>query len=327
MTTRLTDMIVPEVFAPYIIEQTAERSALFQSGIVAEGLDVDLTGGGKMFQIPFFKDLSGEEQTRQTNTALTVNKIDSGKDIARLHGRANAWGAEDLTSELTSGDPMQAIANRVADYWSRRWQALLISTLEGVFTEVNDLVHDISKDTADDDSVISGEAILDAKQNLGDAKDRLTAIVMHSYIHTELQKKDLIDYIPDSQANVGWGEYMGNTVIVDDSVPVDDTQDNKYTSYLFGNGAIALQDGPVENPVETDRDSLGDEDILINRRNFILHPRGVAWQNDTDLDQVENDDGVMVDPDFPSNDDVEKAANWERVYELKNIRLAKLVTN
>ena len=327
MTTRLTDMIVPEVFSPYVIEQTAERSALFQSDIVAQNLDVDLTGGGKMFQIPFFKDLSGEEQTRQTNTALTVNKIESGKDIARLHGRANAWGAEDLTSELTSGDPMQAIANRVADYWARRWQALLISTLEGVFAAEGDLVHDISKTTKDDESVINGEAILDAKQKLGDAKEQLTAIVMHSYIHTELQKQDLIDYIPDSQANVGWGTYMGNTVIVDDGVPVDTSDDNKYTSYLFGNGAIALQDGPVENPTETDRDSLGDEDILINRRNFILHPRGIAWQNDADLEQVENDDGVIIDPDFPSNDDVEKDANWDRVYELKNIRLAKLVTN
>jgi len=326
MTTRLADMIVPEVFSPYVIEQTAERSALFQSNIVAQDLDVDLTGGGKMFQMPFFKDLDGEEQTRQTNTALTVDKISSGKDVARLHGRANAWGAEDLTSELTSGDPMQAIANRVADYWARRWQALLIATLEGVFAEEDDLVHNISKDSKDDDSVISGEAILDTKQKLGDAKEQLTAIVMHSYIHTELQKQDLIDFIPDSQADVGWGTYMGNTVIVDDSVPVNIDNDNKYTSYLFGNGAIALEDGSVENATETDRDSLGDEDILINRRNFILHPRGIAWQ-ENDLEQVENDDGNMVDPDFPSNDDVEKAANWERVYELKNIRLAKLVTN
>lgn len=326
MTTRLGDVIVPSVFENYIQEQTAERSELFQSGIIAEDLDLDLGGGGKLFETPFFKDLSGEEGVRQSNTAITVDKIESGKDVARLHGRDKAWGAEDLTAELTSGDPMQAIANRVTDYWNRRMQALLIATLEGIFAEEDKLVHDISKDSADDDSEISGEAILDAKQLLGDAKEQLTAMVMHSYIHTELQKADLIEYIPDSQANVGWGTYMGNTVIVDDGVPVDDDNDNKYTTYLFGSGAVAYQDAPVENGVETDRDSLADEDILINRRNFLLHPRGFAWQEE-DLDQVQDDDGNNVDPDFPSNNDVEKKANWERVYELKNIRVAKLVTN
>jgi len=326
MTTRLGDVIVPSVFENYIQEQTAERSELFQSGIIAEGLDLDLGGGGKLFEIPFFKDLSGEEGVRQSNTAITVDEIESGKDVARLHGRDKAWGAEDLTAELTSGDPMQSIANRVTDYWNRRMQALLIATLEGIFAEEDKLVHDISKDSADDDSEISGEAILDAKQLLGDAKEQLTAMVMHSYIHTELQKDDLIDYIPDSQANVGWGTYMGNTVIVDDGVPVDDDNDNKYTTYLFGSGAVAYQDAPVENGVETDRDSLADENILINRRNFLLHPRGFAWQEE-DLDQVQDDDGNNVDPDFPSNNDVEKEDNWERVYELKNIRVAKLLTN
>ena len=333
MVTRLSDVIVPDVWTPYMMEQTVKRSALFQSDIVAQDLDVDLSGGGKLVQMPFFQDLSGDEQVRQSNKALEPQKITSGKDIARLHGRANAWAAEDLTSELTSGDPMQAIANRVADYWSYRWQVLLISSLTGVFAAVTDLVKDYTIEGAEDltdDNKIGGEQILDAKQLLGDAKDQLTAIVMHSKLHTRLQKLDLIEFIPDSQANVGWGTYMGNTVIVDDGVPREastaDNADYEYTSYLFGSGALGLEDGPVEVPTETDRDSLGGEEFLINRRNFILHPRGVAWQEE-DLDQVEDDDGTTVDPDFPSNDDVEKAANWDLVYELKNIRMAKMVTN
>ena len=36
MTTRITDVIVPEVFNPYVIQRTMEKSELFQSGIVAE---------------------------------------------------------------------------------------------------------------------------------------------------------------------------------------------------------------------------------------------------------------------------------------------------
>ena len=34
MTTKVADVIVPEVFNPYVIERTAELSALVQSGII-----------------------------------------------------------------------------------------------------------------------------------------------------------------------------------------------------------------------------------------------------------------------------------------------------
>ena len=34
MPTRIADIIVPEVFNPYVIQRTAELSSLVQSGIV-----------------------------------------------------------------------------------------------------------------------------------------------------------------------------------------------------------------------------------------------------------------------------------------------------
>ena len=324
--TLLSDVIVPDVWVPYMIEQTAEKSALYQSGIIATDpqLTEALQGGGTLVNVPFFKDLQGDDQVRQSNTALDVNNITTGKDIARLHGRAQAWGAEDLAAELSGADPMMAIGDRVADYWARRWQKLLISSLEGVFADnvaddSSDLVLDVSEGDVDTDGAVelSAEYILDGKQLLGDAKEKLTAIAMHSAVHTNLQKQDLIDYIPDSQADVGWGTFLGHTVIVDDGVPVEDaaTSGSLYTTYLFGEGAVAYGEGNVKNPVETDRDSLSDQDILINRRNFVLHPRGIKWTETT------------VANDFPTNTEVEDADNWDRVYEKKNIRMAKIITN
>lgn len=325
--TLLNDVIVPDVWVPYMIERTAELSAIFQSGVVSTDPEIDnaLQGGGDQINMPFFKDLSGDDQVRQSDTAINVNKITTAKDIARLHGRAQAWGAEDLAAELSGADPMQAIGDLVAEYWARRWQVLLISTLTGVFADNDandsgDLIHDVADedgDNADDTNKIGSEIILDAKQKLGDSKDKLTAIAMHSVLHTRLQKLDLIDFQPDSQQDVGWGTYLGHSVIVDDGCPVEDggTSGKKYTSYLFGEGAIGYGEGPVRNPVEVDRDSLNDKDILINRRNFLLHPRGIAWQEES------------VVNDFPTNDEVENAANWDRVYEKKNIRLVKLITN
>lgn len=325
--TLLKDMLVPDVWVPYVTEKTAEKSALFRSGIIATDprIDKQLNGGGVLIQMPFFKDLQGRSQVRKSDTAIEVTGIQTAKDVARLIGRAQAWGVEDLAAELSGADPMGAIGELVADYWARELQYTLIAVMDGVFANNvlnndGDLVHDVAIEdgaNADEANLISGSVILDAKQKLGDAKDALTAIVMHSQLHTNLQKLNLINDDPEHSANVGWGTYMGISVIVDDGVPVEDgdTSGKKYTSYLFGRGAIGYGEGPVKVPVEFDRDSLMDTDILISRKNFLMHPRGIKWTE------------TAVVGEFPTDLELANPANWERVYEKKNMRFVKLVTN
>jgi len=103
---------------------------------------------------------------------------------------------------------------------------------------------------------------------------------------------------------------MTKRVIVDDGCPV---AAGVYTTYLFGEGAIGLGNGSAPVPTETDRDSLAGDDILINRQHFVLHPRGVKFNN------------ASVVGSSPTNAEVEAAANWTRVYEKKNTRIIKFV--
>ena len=67
-------------------------------------------------------------------------------------------------------------------------------------------------------------------------------------------------------------------------------------------------------PVATEvgRNQLGGVDYLINRQHFLLHPRGVAWQ-DTSV--------TLTTPKNPSNTDLANGVNWSRVYEAKNVRI------
>jgi hypothetical protein len=324
--TLVGDIIIPEVWVPYTIERTKEKSALFQSGIISTDprIDEQLNGGGDLINMPFFNDLDGDDQVRDTDSTLTVNNITTGKDIARLHARAQAWGVEDLAAELSGANPMEAIGDRVADYWARRMQVLLIATLTGVFADntandSSDLVNDVADEDVDTNGAVEldGGVILDSKQKLGDAKGDLAAITMHSQVHTNLQKKQLVEYYPESDIDIGFGTFLGMTIIVDDGVPVADASisGKKYTSYMFGSGAIGYGEGNVKNPVEDARDALADQDVLINRRNFILHPRGVKWTESS------------VAATFPTNAECEDAANWDRVYPQKNIRMVKIVTN
>lgn len=308
--TKIADVIVPSVFNPYVIERTAALSALYQSGIIATvpGLDILGAKGGTTIAMPFWQDLTGADEVLSDSDPLTVNKIQASQDVAVLHTRGKAWGVNDLAKALSGDDPMAAIGDLVAAYWARRWQDLTIATLKGVFlaASMSGNVHDISGGTGAA-AVIGGDAVVDAIYKLGDAAGGLTGFAMHSNTVATLVKQGLIDFRPDAEGNPTLPYYMGKRVIVDDSMPVSS---GVYTSYLFGAGALGLGEGNAPVPTETDRDSLQGEDILVNRRHFVLHPRGVKWKG--------TPAGVA-----PTNTELAVGTNWERVYENKNIRIVQ----
>ncbi len=327
--TKLSDVIVPEVWVPYVQQQTTERSALVQSGIITSSPELDelVTGGGKIINMPFFNDLTGDDQVLPNQgSKLTVDGITTGQDKAVLLIRGKAWGAHELAGALAGADPMKAIADRYTAWWTRQEQKVLISVLTGVFgSALSSHVNDISSDTGAA-AVISGGAVLDTKQALGDAADALTAIVMHSAVKTELQKQGLIEYVRTPEGALAYPSYLGYRVIVDDNMPVTGSGDARvYTTYLVGMGAIARGEGVPTSitPVETDRDSLGSEDYLITRRAFVLHPMGVAWKEPAAYT-------TATDP-TPANVDLAKAANWQLAVDHKKVALAaikhKLVPN
>lgn len=313
--TKIADVIVPEVFNPYVIQRTAELSALVQSGIVVPNKELDrlATAGGKLINMPYWNDLTGDDEVLDDGEALTPEKITAGQDIAALLTRGKAWSANDLAKALSGDDPMRAIGDLVAGYWARMEQKVLINTLTGAFGADNIAgnVHDISALTGNSgaDAKISGASFIDAKTKLGDAADRLTAVMMHSLVFASLEKQNLISYIPNSQGIVEFPMYLGKRVIVDDGCPK--TAEGVYTTYLFGEGAIGRGEGAAPVPTETDRDSLAGDDILINRRHFILHPRGIKFTS------------ASVVGSTPTNAELATGANWSRVYENKNIRIVQ----
>src|SRR5690606_37633865 len=97
-STRIADVIVPEVFNTYLIERTAELSALVQAGIIVPDPQLDelAATGGTVLNMPFWSDLTGDSEILSDTNPLSVNHIAAKKDMARLHTRGKAWGANDL---------------------------------------------------------------------------------------------------------------------------------------------------------------------------------------------------------------------------------------
>lgn len=324
--TKIADIIVPELWAPYVINRTKELSALFQSGIVTEDPQItdEAQGGGSTANMPHFKDLTGVSEVLSDTVPLTVNKIPTGQDVAVKHFRGKAWGSNDMAAALAGADPMAAIGDLAADWWQRDMQTTLLSSLAGVFASASmaDAVVNISildGNNATDANKISAESTIDAFSVLGDAGGDLTAIAMHSKIYYTLLKQNLIQFEPISEQPSLFPSYLGKRLIVDDSLPrVQQTGTGAsgyvYTTYLFGAGAIGYGEGNPKEPVEMDRDILLGEEYLVNRRHFIMHPMGVRWA------------GTPAGTS-PTNTELAVGTNWTAVYDRKQIPLVALRTN
>lgn len=323
--TLISDVIVPEVFNPYVVNRTMELSALYQSGILSTNSELQAlaSGGGRTLNMPFWNDLDGDDEVLSDTEALTPAKIDAGQDVAVKLFRGKAWAANDLAGDLAGSDPMAAIGDRVSTYWTRRMQGTLISSLQGAFKSASmaDLIEDVSTEdgnTAGEAAKAGADVIIEGAQRLGDAMGGLTAIVVHSRVYSNLKKLRVLEFQKDPVTGLDFATFDGKRVIVDDGVPVEagTTSGFKYTSYLFGNGAVGYADGtPADVQTETDRDKLAGDDILITRKHFIVHPRGIAFTS------------ASVTGSSPSNAQLATGANWNRVYDPKQIRIVKVVTN
>ncbi len=317
--TRLADIIQPEVFAAYLTGQTMARSALVTSGIIYndEAMNELATGPSMMIHLPYLEDLTGESDVMSDSGMMTPAKIGAKQDIARKIARTKAWGANGLSAALSGADPMGAIAERVADWWTRDLQRILLSMMEGVFAapSMQAKVLDIT-DATGEAAKFSAAAFVDANQLMGDAKDTITAVAMHSAVEAHLAKQALIEYETDADKGVRVPVYMGKRVIVDDGMPYDPAA-GVATAYLFGEGAFVLGNGAHPRIVEVEiaREGLASsgEDALVTRKVFLLHPRGVKWTEES------------VSGIFPTNVELADADNWERVAEEKAIRMGAFV--
>jgi len=314
--TGVADIIIPTEFEKYAIERTAELSAFGQCGIIEHAPEFDRLAnvGGREVKMPFWKDLSGARQILSDSAQLAVSKITSDQDIARIHNDGNAWSVNHLATVVSGDDPLQAIVDLVADYWARTDEGILVSCLKGVFAAASMAGNKLaigaeSIATTTNATRLNGATFVDATAKLGDRGDRLTSIGMHSGVEAALRKLDLIDFIPDSEGKSQIRTFQGRRVVVDDNIPVraGTTDGLVYTSYLFGPGAFgkgsarlhakALEGGFGTEGVEVARLPLDSDTVLINRRRYILHPRGVKFTS------------ASVAGDSPTNVELENGAN------------------
>ena len=335
MATLRSDIIIPEVFTPYVIEQTTQRDAFLASGVVQPMAELNAAGdGGDFVQVPFYKaNLSGDFERLTDSSSLTPGKIEADKQVGVVLHRGRAFESRDLAALAAGSDPMAAIGNKIADYIANQRQKDLLSCLGGIFGSVGDTssasfaalaVDGASGDTP---TVLSPRQVVEGKSLLGDQGEKLAAIVVHPKVYYDLMERRALDFVydnngqADSDATQGstgdaFGQvnvptFMGMRVIVSADVQTAGSgSSTEYASYMFTQGAVGSGE-QLGLQTETDRDILAKSDAMSIDLHYVYHPIGSSFST-----SVSN----------PTRAQLETVGNWTKVYETNNIGIVRITT-
>ena len=326
----------PDVFTDYIQEADPVHTSIINSGVlrVSPEISAVLTDKNNVFTVPNYAPLSGEAKNYDGETDNTPVEVSAKKQTGMAFRRMAAWKDQDFTRELTGADPLGDVARKVAYYQQKNNQKDLLSIIDGVLSvdAMSSHVKDITASkgssptaTPTAENRLSADTFLDAAQEaLGDNFDDLTMVAMHSRVYTNLLKLQLVNNIattPDAYSRgVQFGLLLNKyLVMVDDSLTTG-TKDGAatYTTYLLGEGSIATaRNVRIDRPnyVNYDPESKGGVNKLYTKWGMAMHPLGMSL------------DVSKIAKNSPTRVELGTKANWTKVWDAKNIKLAKIISN
>jgi hypothetical protein len=338
-----SDVIIPEIFTPYLIEASTVRNSFLMSGVVTALDALNATEGGDTVNIPNWKaNLDGDAERLTDTTSLTPGKISADKQVGVILHRGRAWEARDLASMAAGSDAMGAIGTKVADYIANQQQKDLIATLNGVFGALGSSNTGAAFADLCVDASGSGETNLGPRQIaaaeviLNEDADKLGAIVMPPKVYADLKERKAIDFVTATDArvtastvaagsiqalnafggslaaaytaNLAVPFYMGMRVIRSKDLPTSGSgSSTKYACYVMATGAVGTgQQAALRS--ETDRDILAKSSAMSVDWHNAYHPLGSRYKGTVN----------------PTRETLATATNWEKVFETENIGIVRL---
>lgn len=184
--------------------------------------------------------LDGEAVNYDGQTDITATSTKTFEQGVVVTGRAKGWLEKDFSYDITGGiDFMQNIANQVGEYWDGVDQETLISIIKGIFAMtgtknlefVNNHTYDVTEKV---DGNMSATTLNSATNKAcGANKKKFTLVFMHSDVATNLENKNLVEYLKQTDANgvqrdLALYTWNGKLIVVDDDLPTVE-QEGFYT--------------------------------------------------------------------------------------------------
>lgn len=278
MSTKLADLeFDPVIFTQYTMETVRKKSAFWQSNAIAD-VSLGIGAGGTHVNVPAFGGMTEAAQVTVDNAPVVVNKLSSFNQQSAILTRRNAWGVNDMVDSRTGEEVLDFVFPKVANYWGRELNATAVAVARGSADAIDggdgDVVLDISA-LIGGAEILSAAALIDAQALAGEFADEYNMLVVHPQVRAKLRQLNLTDALPLADQTMGEFFQGMRIVVTSDLAPAVDV----YTSLLIRPNAFAYDEGGIvpAKQVEFDRDAKAEEDALIIRKRFVLHPFACAY--------------------------------------------------
>ena len=233
--------------------------------------------------------LEGDVQNYDGQTDMVATSTKTFEQGVVVVSRMQAWVEKDFSHDITGGvDFMDNVAQQVVEHYQDVDQDTILAILKGVFAMKGAKGAEfVKKHTYTVDGPMEATTLNSATaQACGDRKKKFAMVFMHSVVSTNLENMNLITHLKYTDKDgvtrdLELGTWNGKLVIVDDSMPVEETEDGTvYTSYVLGEGAIDFEDIGVKVPYEMGRDPAknGGQDTLYTRQRKVFSPKGISYE-------------------------------------------------
>ena len=338
MSSLLSNIIVPTVFSPYVLEQSVQKNALIRSGIVVENalMSSYMAAAGDGANLLTFKNLdlngtSANTASSDPSVQATAETISAHKQKFQKLARNKLYVSADLEAALLAQDPAQAIAASVSDAMIQWRQKSLLSILQGAVNttvasgNVNSIFAEATGSYSSRTQINAGEimtTLVGAWQDYA-TRDMLTfdtAIFMHPDTYAFLTKTDYTSFQRQSVQDIGFTTYLGMPVFVDSTLPkvANTTSGYNYTTYFVKAGAINFGYAAPKVATEVWRDIRAGNgagvEYFVQRDNFAFHINGFSFT------------GTYAG-DNPTDAEMATPGNWTQILTPKQTGVAALVHN
>lgn len=338
-STTLEDIVGPRgewipIIESYMVVDPVEKTAFFQAGILNTGdprIQAILDAPSPVAAIPYWNPIDANVEPNYSNDVYedvaVPRSVNTGLQMGRIAYLNEGFSAMSLVKAITQVDPLAYVASVIDNYWMRQAQRRLIASCLGIYND-NAALPEADRDMITNPGTgFTADAFIDASAQMGDWLDSLGVAAMHRQVYTQMQKANLIDFVPDSDGKTRIPFYQGSRVVVDDGMPIIGAAGARQSLViLFAPGAIGYAMSLPENSQEFERQASrgngGGVDTLWTRRDMIVHPLGYSF-----LGTTITGNGTETRPASASWADLALATNWERKLERKHVPIAFLLVN